>query len=443
MDEAWVTLVGEAAPAWREQEEELVRKVEEKQEAEMVMILTAREALPETEEGVLLLGRLLGLVPQPDGNEEDERDLPSYRLLQLRLLSLACCNLNCILYFHNRLNLSQVVRERQGEGKLDETTTIVTEESNFYHFIEARLAQLGREDDLKWPGLESDGHLTVHHLETATDPGQAEDVRSGEFGDMEQHLAAAGLHDLGWVETAGTLYKEGRARHSGGLPWDTIARLLEGWSRVHKGTPEESNTNVVRERRKEDFGDKLVTEYGLRLGLLVASQESSKNLDRLMCFAAKHCQPGSGYDWTASAIFLLSGGNLDLATSTLAAMATTLAGRILWSRLNSSKVLLGGVAHCVDVLVNCELPAVAVALRLAKLPVAMLVHLWLQQAFLNVLNMPAIADFILSSLLLGPDYPVYFCVVIFKHLQPRIEQLSPSLLLGSLLSSPFSSFRSN
>ena len=41
LDEAWVTLEGKAAPAWQEQEEELVRRVEEKQEVEMVMILTA------------------------------------------------------------------------------------------------------------------------------------------------------------------------------------------------------------------------------------------------------------------------------------------------------------------------------------------------------------------------------------------------------------------
>ena len=105
-------------------------------------------------------------------------------------------------------------------------------------------------------------------------------------------------------------------------------------------------------------------------------------------------------------------------------------------------MLLGGVAHCVDVLVNSELPAVAVALRLANIPVAMLVHLWMQQAFLNILKMPVIADFFICSLLLGPDYPVYFCVTIFKHLQRQIEETEPSSLLGFLLSSTLTSFRS-
>ena len=73
MESAWVTWLGEDAPAWPELKEELLRKMEEEEEAK------ARETLPDTEEGALVLGRLLGL------NGVDERDLPSYRLLQLNV----------------------------------------------------------------------------------------------------------------------------------------------------------------------------------------------------------------------------------------------------------------------------------------------------------------------------------------------------------------------
>ena len=69
LESAWVKLLGEDAPAWPELEEELARRVEEEEEVALVMLLTARETLPDTEEGALVLGRLLGLV------SGDERDL--------------------------------------------------------------------------------------------------------------------------------------------------------------------------------------------------------------------------------------------------------------------------------------------------------------------------------------------------------------------------------
>ena len=141
---------------------------------------------------------------------------------------------------------------------------------------------------------------------------------------------------------------------------------------MYNGAPLEAGTNVVKERRREEiFGDKLILELGLRLGLLEAGKESQQDLNQLMCFVDNLCRPGVGYDWTAAAIFLLFKGNLELASSVLASLTTTLAGKILWPRLSSSKAILAGIGHCVDVLITKELPAVAVSLRLAKINVAM------------------------------------------------------------------------
>ena len=280
LESAWVKLLGEDAPAWPELEEELARRVEEEEVVALVMLLTARETLPDTEEGALVLGRLLGL------NGGDERDLPSYRLLQLRLLALTCCNLDCLVYLQSRLNMSQVVREMHVECKVDENTNMVTEASHFYQFIEAQLSQLSREGGSNWPELEPPEQQLVR-----TDKGR-KDANPDAFKALEDHLAVAGLHDLGWVENAGRLYKESRAGQTGGVPWDLVSQLLEGWSKVYKGAPLEIGSNVVRERRREEnIGDKLILELGLRLGFLEADKESQNDLNELMCFVENLCGP--------------------------------------------------------------------------------------------------------------------------------------------------------
>ena len=99
-------------------------------------------------------------------------------------------------------------------------------------------------------------------------------------------------YDLGWVENAGRLYKESRAGQTGGVPWDLVSQLLEGWSKVYKGAPMEAGTKVVRERRREEnFGDKLILELGLRLGLFESDKESQNDLNELMCFVENLCGP--------------------------------------------------------------------------------------------------------------------------------------------------------
>lgn len=51
---------------------------------------------------------------------------------------------------------------------------------------------------------------------------------------------------------------------------------------------------------------------------------------------------------------------------------------------------------------------------------------WLTQCFWNYLDWTEICHYISTCVILGPDYQVYMCVAIFKHLQPDILQKTQS-----------------
>lgn len=51
---------------------------------------------------------------------------------------------------------------------------------------------------------------------------------------------------------------------------------------------------------------------------------------------------------------------------------------------------------------------------------------WLSQCFWNYLDWLEICHYISCCVLLGPDYQVYTCVAVLKHLQPDILQHTQS-----------------
>ena len=45
---------------------------------------------------------------------------------------------------------------------------------------------------------------------------------------------------------------------------------------------------------------------------------------------------------------------------------------------------------------------------------------WLGQCFWNYLDWPEICHYVCTCVVLGPDYQVYMCIAVLKHLQPDI-----------------------
>lgn len=51
---------------------------------------------------------------------------------------------------------------------------------------------------------------------------------------------------------------------------------------------------------------------------------------------------------------------------------------------------------------------------------------WLTQCFWNYLDWPEICHYVCTCVVMGPDYQVYTCVAVLKHLQPDILQRTQS-----------------
>lgn len=76
-------------------------------------------------------------------------------------------------------------------------------------------------------------------------------------------------------------------------------------------------------------------------------------------------------------------------------------------------------------IINSTKKNLDVSVTLAVLLPQMCLH-WLTQCFWNYLDWPEICHYISTCVLMGPDYQVYMCVAVFKHLQPDILQRTQS-----------------
>uniref|UniRef100_A0A4W6ES69 Protein broad-minded n=1 Tax=Lates calcarifer TaxID=8187 RepID=A0A4W6ES69_LATCA len=146
-----------------------------------------------------------------------------------------------------------------------------------------------------------------------------------------------------------------------------------------------------------------------------------------------------GHDWLASTVFLIMAGDMDRSLRLLLNLSSLLTSAFIWpARIHASVHVPVGVAesgippvywctaHYVEMLLKAEVPLVHSAFRMSGFtPSQMCLH-WLTQCFWNYLDWTEVCHYISTCVLMGPDYQVYTCVAIFKHLQPDILQRTQS-----------------
>uniref|UniRef100_A0A8C9Y681 Protein broad-minded n=1 Tax=Sander lucioperca TaxID=283035 RepID=A0A8C9Y681_SANLU len=146
-----------------------------------------------------------------------------------------------------------------------------------------------------------------------------------------------------------------------------------------------------------------------------------------------------GHDWLTSTVFLIMAGDMERSLRLLLNLSSLLTSAFIWPvRIHASvhvpvEVAESGIppvywctAHYVEMLLKAEVPLVHSAFRMSGFtPSQMCLH-WLTQCFWNYLDWTEICHYVSTCVVMGPDYQVYMCVAIFKHLQPDILQRTQS-----------------
>ncbi|KAM4784868.1 protein broad-minded isoform 2-T4 [Cyanocitta cristata] len=196
----------------------------------------------------------------------------------------------------------------------------------------------------------------------------------------------------------------------------------------------------------QKLGVEMTVRYGKYLNLLKEDAENG------LCFVLMNCEEFlkqqqrtvvsslcclqehyAGYDWFASSIFLIMSGDREKTVTFLQQFSRLLVSAFLWlPRLHLSMhlpvtTLEYGIhpvyfcsAHHVEMLLKAELPLVCSAFHMSGFTPSQICLQWITQCFWNYMDWSEICHYIAICIFLGPDYQIYMCISVFRHLQQDI-----------------------
>ena len=137
----------------------------------------------------------------------------------------------------------------------------------------------------------------------------------------------------------------------------------------------------------------------------------------------KYFQCGENrFDWFSAMIFLIL-DDKDQAVSFLRNYSKNSKSDLVWSaRTNGTSAhrLLTWVGHWTNRLVEIEFPNLHSSFTFSGFPIGVITQLWLEQCFLNYLKTESILSWIVSVIVLGPDYSIYMVVTLLKFIEKDI-----------------------
>ncbi|KAJ7341885.1 hypothetical protein JRQ81_007533 [Phrynocephalus forsythii] len=393
----------------------------------------------------------------------------------LRLLNVLCCDLDTLLLFESQYKISAVLLNAQKENTISTSETsrdfIIDGLSVERNHILVRITHVGGpterilpprilqkgDDPYPWPMFSSYPLPSCYLAEFPRKTDLRQDDDTGKL------LSALKNPDKqqGWIENVQRQFCEIMETKPNVVSGTNLAELIETFVWHLSETPSEcyfsSRENEVDENMEmkklsslQQLGIKMTISYGKHLNLL--GENSENDLCEILLYCEKYLKQqqqqaflmaslrgleGSyaGYDWFASSVFLIMMGNKEKTLRFLQQFSHLHVSAFLWMpRLHCSIHLpldtaMSGIhpvyfcsAHYVEMLLKAELPLVFSAFRMSGFTSSQICQQWLTQCFWNYMDWSEICHYIAICIFLGPDYQIYMCISVFKHLEQEILQ---------------------
>uniref|UniRef100_G1KZX4 Protein broad-minded n=1 Tax=Ailuropoda melanoleuca TaxID=9646 RepID=G1KZX4_AILME len=392
----------------------------------------------------------------------------------LRLLSVVCCDLNTLLLLEAQYQVSEILLNAQEENILETSESHrdfiidglsvernhVLVRINFIggpmeRILPPRVLEKG-DDPYPWP-MFSSYPLPNCYLSEVT---KNADLKQGKIFTVNCHIIL-------WIENCRRQFcKMMKAKPD--IISGTLLELLEKFVLHLSESPSEcyfpsventtTDANVKNESLSsvQQLGIKMTVRYGKFLNLLKDSAENDLTLVLKHCerflkqqqapiksslhilFEWIHiCLQGTyaGHDWFVSSLFMIMLGDKEKTLRFLQKFSRLLTSAFLWlprlhiSRYLATDTIESGIhpvyfcsTHYIEMLLKVEVPLVFSAFHMSGFAPSQICLQWISQCFWNYLDWLEICHYIATCVFLGPDYQVYICIAIFRHLQQDILQ---------------------
>ncbi|XP_026312204.1 protein broad-minded [Piliocolobus tephrosceles] len=392
----------------------------------------------------------------------------------LRLLSVLCCDLDTLLLLEAQYQVSEMLLNAQEENTLE------TSESNRDFIIDGlsvernhvlvRINLVGgplerilpprilekSDNPYPWPMFSSYPLPNCYLSDITRNAGIKQD---NDLGKLLLYLKISDKQTE-WIVNCRRQFCKMMKTKPDIISGEALVELLEKFVLHLTESPSEcyfpsveyaaTDANVKNESLSsvQQLGIKMTVRYGKFLNLLKDGAENDltlvlKHCERflkqqqasikssLLCLQGNY----TGHDWFASSLFMIMLGDKEKTFQFLRQFSRLLTSAFLWlPRLHISSYLPvdtvdSGIhpvyfcsTHYIEMLLKAELPLVFSAFHMSGFAPSQICLQWITQCFWNYLDWIEICHYIATCVFLGPDYQVYICIAIFKHLQQDILQ---------------------
>ncbi|XP_007639372.1 protein broad-minded isoform X2 [Cricetulus griseus] len=410
-------------------------------------------------------------------SEAKIRSLLNYEqshIFGLRLLSVVCCDLDALLLLEAQYQVSNMLLHAQEENTFETSENhrdfIIDGLSVERNHVLVRINLIGGplerilpprmlekgDDPYPWPMFSS---YPLPHCYLSEVPQSADIKHDSDIGEM---LSCFKMSDkqTEWIENCRRQFCKTMKSKPDSVSGGALGELLEKFVLHLTENPSEcyfplveytaTDANVKNESLSsvQQLGIKMTVRYGKFLNLLndaaendlalvlkhcerFLKQQQSPVTSSLLCLQGDY----TGHDWFVSSLFLIMLGDREKTFHFLQHFSRLLTSAFLWvPRLHISKYLPvdtieTGIhpiyfcsTHYIEMLLKAEVPLVFSAFHMSGFAPSQICLQWITQCFWNYLDWIEICHYIATCVVLGPDYQVYICIAVLKHLQQDILQ---------------------